>query len=195
MQYPFKNLVFEGGGVKGIAYVGALRKLEERNILGNIERVGGTSAGAINAVLVALGYTIEETQDVLWKLDFNEFMDDSWGYARDARRVLKEYGWHKGDFFRDWMGKVVKKKTGNPHSTFHDLAKDDKFHDLYLVGTNLSTGFSEVFSCEHTARMLMPPFLRRAQPMPVFSRTLRKSRYHRSRSARGVLGRAPHSPQ
>ena len=25
MKYPFKNLVFEGGGVKGIAYVGAMK--------------------------------------------------------------------------------------------------------------------------------------------------------------------------
>jgi NTE family protein len=29
MAYHFKNLVFEGGGVKGIAYVGALEVLDE----------------------------------------------------------------------------------------------------------------------------------------------------------------------
>ncbi len=28
MNFPFKNLVFEGGGVKGIAYVGVLEALE-----------------------------------------------------------------------------------------------------------------------------------------------------------------------
>lgn len=28
MNYPFKNLVFEGGGIKGIGYVGALEYLE-----------------------------------------------------------------------------------------------------------------------------------------------------------------------
>jgi len=50
MAYHFKNLVFEGGSVKGIAYVGALRLLEEKGIMGGIRRVGGTSAGAINAV-------------------------------------------------------------------------------------------------------------------------------------------------
>ena len=30
MAYHFKNLVFEGGGVKGIAYVGALEVLDSR---------------------------------------------------------------------------------------------------------------------------------------------------------------------
>ena len=48
-MYPFKNLVFQGGGVKGIAYGGALDVLDKKGILKNIIRVAGTSAGAINA--------------------------------------------------------------------------------------------------------------------------------------------------
>tara|TARA_Y100000815_G_scaffold226384_1_gene214278 strand:+ start:231 stop:413 length:183 start_codon:yes stop_codon:yes gene_type:complete len=52
--YPFRNLVFEGGGVKGIAYSGALAVLEERGILPQIRRVGGASAGAINTGLNVL---------------------------------------------------------------------------------------------------------------------------------------------
>ncbi|SVD03251.1 uncharacterized protein METZ01_LOCUS356105 [marine metagenome] len=46
--YPFRNLVFEGGGVKGIAYSGALAVLEEHGILPQIRRVGGASACGIN---------------------------------------------------------------------------------------------------------------------------------------------------
>ena len=29
-DYPFKNLIFEGGGVKGIAYTGAMEELDKR---------------------------------------------------------------------------------------------------------------------------------------------------------------------
>ena len=61
MEYPFENLIFEGGGVKGIAYVGVFQELQDREIIGNIKRVGGTSAGAINAVLLSLGYSLQET--------------------------------------------------------------------------------------------------------------------------------------
>lgn len=32
MNYPFKNLVFEGGGIKGIGYVGAVEYLENEKI-------------------------------------------------------------------------------------------------------------------------------------------------------------------
>ena len=69
MAYAFKNLIFEGGGVKGIAYVGAIRELENRQIMKNIKRVGGTSAGAINAVLLTLGYTLKDTQKILMELE------------------------------------------------------------------------------------------------------------------------------
>ncbi|MEB8861041.1 patatin-like phospholipase family protein, partial [Bacillus cereus] len=43
MAYPFRNLVFEGGGVKGSAYIGAIRALNEEGILPEIQRFGGTS--------------------------------------------------------------------------------------------------------------------------------------------------------
>ncbi len=79
MTFPFKNLVFEGGGVKGIAFVGAMKVLKKEEILQNINRVGGTSAGSINAVLFAAGFSNQETLNVLNKVDFNNFKDNSWG--------------------------------------------------------------------------------------------------------------------
>ena len=42
----YRNLVMEGGGIRGIAYGGALLELEQQGLLRGIERVGGTSARA-----------------------------------------------------------------------------------------------------------------------------------------------------
>jgi len=149
MDYHFQNLVFEGGGVKGIAYVGAMEVLKEKGILAGIKRVGGTSAGAINAILVALGYTNKEQLTILKKLDFNNFMDDSWGIVRDSERLIKDFGWYKGDFFHEWISDLIKRKLKNSNATFTDL-HEAGLPDLYLYGTNLSTRFGEVFSYEHT---------------------------------------------
>lgn len=99
-KYPFRNLIFEGGGVKGIAYSGALAVLEQRGILRRIKRVGGASAGAINASLLAIGYSLGEIRDILANLDFRNFMDDDWGVLRNAKRLIRDFGWYKGDFFR-----------------------------------------------------------------------------------------------
>jgi len=167
MPYHFRNLVFEGGGVKGIAYVGALQKLEERGILADVVRVGGTSAGAITAILVGLNYSLAETERILRGLDFKMFMDDSWGVVRDSKRLLDEFGWYKGDYFRDWIAGIIRDKTGNSEATFNDL-KEKGFRDLYFVGTNLSTKFSEVFSAEHTPRMVVADAVRISMSIPMF---------------------------
>lgn len=50
--------IFEGGGAKGIAHVGALRALEQADF--HISGFAGTSAGSIVAALAAVGYTSQE---------------------------------------------------------------------------------------------------------------------------------------
>jgi len=181
MKYHFRNLVFEGGGVKGIAYVGAVEVLEKKRILKNVRRVAGTSAGAINALLVGLQFSIPEMREVLWNLDFNSFMDDSWGIVRDGKRLLEEFGWYKGDFFRDWIGNLLERKTGNRHATFGDIQRSSRnFKEIYFLGTNLSTGFSEVFSYEHTPRMCVADAVRISMSIPLFfaaKRSLRGDLY------------------
>ncbi len=94
----FRNLIFEGGGIKGIAYIGALEILSQRGHLDHLTRVGGTSAGAINALILALGYSIREQQLILESTNFKDFMDSSFGFIRNVNRLAHKFGYHKGDF-------------------------------------------------------------------------------------------------
>jgi len=167
MTVQFCNLIFEGGGVKGIAYVGAMQVLQQRGILKNIHRVGGTSAGAINALLFALGFDIPSQRQILESTDFKKFMDDSFGFIRDIRRLDKLFGWFKGDFFSGWIGKLIKEKLRNEKATFQDL-KEKKKPDLYMIGTNLSTGYSEVFSYERQKNMPLAAAVRISMSIPLF---------------------------
>lgn len=173
MDYHFKNLVFEGGGVKGTAYIGAMEVLEAKQILPQIKRVGGTSAGAINAVLIGLGYTVEEMGDLLSSLDFREFQDDTWGLGRDTFRLVKSFGWYKGDAFHAWISdKIAQKMDGNPNATFADIerhkVKRPNLRSLYLVGVNLSTSRTEVFSYETTPDMAIADATRISMSIPLF---------------------------
>ena len=171
-KYHFKNLVFEGGGVKGIAYVGALEKLNERGILQNIERVAGTSAGAMVAVLVGLGYNAKDICDILWSINFQNFMDSSWGYIRDINRLINDYGWYKGDFVRDLMGGDIKDKTGDSETTFGQLQamkeKGKPFKDIHLIGADLSTGYSKVFNADTTPDVKIADAARVSMSIPLF---------------------------
>jgi predicted acylesterase/phospholipase RssA len=64
MQY---DLVFEGGGAKGMVFVGALQELERRGH--TIGRILGTSAGAIMATFTAAGFSVAEMLDALKEKD------------------------------------------------------------------------------------------------------------------------------
>jgi len=70
------NLVLEGGGVKGIGLVGAITEMEEQGYSWNY--IGGTSAGAIVATLLAVGYTGKELYDIITgtQIRFIDIMDD-----------------------------------------------------------------------------------------------------------------------
>jgi len=172
MTVQFRNLVFEGGGVKGIGYIGAMEVLSQRGFLDHIDRVGGASAGAINALIFSLGYDISTQRKILSSTDFKEFMDNSFGYIRDFRRLWFEFGWNKGDFFSEWAGDLIKEKLGNDQATFNDL-KNAGCPDLYVIGTNLSTGYSEVFSWERVPEMPLATALRISMSIPLFFRAKR----------------------
>ena len=154
--------------MKGIAYVGAMEVLDREGILNNIERVAGTSAGAMVAVLVGLKYSAEEVKDVLWHLDFNNFMDKSNFFVGNTTRLLKEYGWYKGDFFRQTMADLIQRKTGNGEITFGELAATKEYREIYLVGANLSTSLSEVFSHKTTPEMKVADAARISMSIPLF---------------------------
>jgi len=171
MDYHFKNLVMEGGGVKGIAYIGALQALDELGVLGNITRVGGTSVGAVNALMLGLGYMPDEMSEVLYNMNFRNFMDDDWGIIRDTHRLINEYGWYKGKFLRDWISKLVERKVGKGEATFadvHAVAPYQGYREMYFTGCNLSTHYCEVFSYEHTPEMCVADAVRISMSIPLF---------------------------
>ncbi|MCP3025711.1 patatin-like phospholipase family protein [Halobacillus sp. A5] len=65
--------VFSGGGVKALAFIGALEVLEEYGY--HLERLAGTSAGAIIASLKAAGYEAEDLKVILDELSFEKLID------------------------------------------------------------------------------------------------------------------------
>ena len=72
VRYPFRNLVFQGGGAKAFAYHGALRVLENERILPHIERVAGVSAGAALAALLSMRLDVDEIVKVYQTFDTDQ---------------------------------------------------------------------------------------------------------------------------
>ncbi len=174
----FKNLVFEGGGVKGIAYAGALTALDQLKILPNIRRVAGTSAGAITAALLAAGADGNYIREAVGGTKFRKFMDDSFGMIRDAKRLLSSFGWYAGDAFSAWIQKQLYALAERPLLTFAQLAamareENARCKELYVVGTNLSTGVPVVFSDETTPDEPIWRAVRISMSIPLFFASVR----------------------
>ena len=118
------DLVFEGGGVKGIALVGALAVLEEQGY--QPQYVAGTSAGAICAALVAAGYKASEVHEIIANLDFNKLRDTAWEddipVFGAPLSLLKDQGIYEGRYLQDLMSDLLKAKN---IVTFRDLVHEE----------------------------------------------------------------------
>src|SRR5690606_18693106 len=128
---------------------------DEAGILSGIARVGGTSAGAITAALLAAGADGTYIEQAVGGTKFRKFMDDSFGVVRDAQRLLSLFGWYAGDAFSAWIQKQMYALTDRPNLTFAELSArasqpGSRCKELFVVGTNLSTGIPVVFSNETT---------------------------------------------
>ncbi len=134
------DCVFSGGGVKAFAFIGALQSLKNNDY--KIERVAGTSAGAIIASLVAAGYSEDEIYLLLNNLQLKQFLDLPYiSKTIPFSKWLLLYfkmGIYKGDRFEKWLFSVLAKKG---IYTFADLS-DEK---LKIIVSDVTLGKLVIF--------------------------------------------------
>ncbi|MBT2643829.1 patatin-like phospholipase family protein [Bacillus sp. ISL-41] len=127
--------VFSGGGIKGLALVGACAAIEERGF--RFKRVAGTSAGSLIAGLLAAGYTSAEMAGILDDLDLKKFLDSRKTIIPSALTkwlfVYWRLGLYKGDELECWIGE---KLAARGLRTFGDLAPDA----LRIIASDLTNG-------------------------------------------------------
>lgn len=161
----YTNLVFEGGGIKVVAYLGALRVLIAHNLLGNFTKFAGSSAGAIVATLLACDASIEYIEKIIGSLDFSKFMDDSWGIFRDFYRMLTSYGIYKGNEILQFFENILADTVGSKDITFAELFNKTK-KTLIITGSNINTCKSEYYSNDTTPNMKVKDALRITVSIP-----------------------------
>ncbi|WP_425420950.1 patatin-like phospholipase family protein [Phaeodactylibacter xiamenensis] len=144
-QSDYENSVFEGAGIRGIAYSGVIKQLEEYGIVDDIRKIGGTSAGAITAMMLSIGYNSEEIYEIISETRFQKFNKGGVGVFGGIHRIKKRYGWYKSERFEKWLEEIIASKTGNPDITFGEL-KERGFKALYVTGTSLNKQELIIFS-------------------------------------------------
>jgi NTE family protein len=162
-----RNLVFEGAGIRGIAYCGVVHELETKNMLQSIEKVGGTSSGAIVALTIALGYSGQDIENIITGTNFQKFNDGNYFFIGGINRTNKYFGWYRGNRFETWLEKIISSKTGNSDITFEELHTKG-FKDLYITGTCLNKQQLIVFSKDTYPRMKVKDAVRISMSIPLY---------------------------
>jgi len=160
------GLIFKGGGIKGLAYVGALEEYVKYENIDTVKYLGGTSsAGSIVATLLASNHTLKEINDILYSVDWNQLKDESFGYIRNTIRLFTKYGYHKGNYFEKFINKVLFNKYNLENMTFKQLFETTKKY-LKMVGTNVTTGETIHMDYIHTPNMSVAKAVRISSTIP-----------------------------
>ena len=120
MIHP-KWYVFAGGGMHGIAFVGALTVLEQHyRKTGGWRPHGyvGVSVGSLTALLLALGYTLDELRDVVFNMDYSALQNVNEDTLVDA---LENCGIDDGSGLRAFVEKLLTSRGLGAGASFADL--------------------------------------------------------------------------
>lgn len=117
------GLVLSGGGARGLAHLGVIRALEERNLV--IDLIGGTSMGALIGSLVAVGYRFDHMMEVMGEM----FRDNNY---------LNDYS----------LSRISLIRANKIKQRIEDVLGEVQIQDLpipfYSMTTNLSEGSQNI---------------------------------------------------
>jgi len=127
------DLVFEGGGIKGLAFVGSVCCLEDHGY--EFERCAGTSSGSIISALVSVGYTGKELKEIILNTDFNKFIEnDKYNTLESTFRLMSKNGIYNNSYVYDWITELLSKKN---KLKFKDVFLDNKSR-LKIIASDIT---------------------------------------------------------
>ena len=127
------DAVFEGGGVKGIAFAGAIAAAEKDAGVEEWVNLAGTSAGSIVSALLVTGYDGAGLQKILADAKYPRFADTGFGgkwLGGLFSALFRRRGMAPGRYFKEWMSEQLAasplaRELGKTELTFADVRRRD----------------------------------------------------------------------
>ena len=126
-----KNLVLGGCQLKGLAYIGVIKYLEELDLIKDIVNVCGVSSGSIFALALCLGFTSYELEQISMRLSIDDLKSQE---NKNVFKLFENYGFDDGSQFLKLFKIILEKKTGNPECTFKELKESCNGKNLTIEG-------------------------------------------------------------
>jgi len=129
-----RYLVFSGGAMNGLSYVGVLRMLElvQPKLYERVQGYAGTSIGALVSLLLCIGYTADNMQVVIENFDISTLLSRSTGMFQDYGMVDAQ------STLGAWVASLIENYMGKPDVNFAELYRRTR-QELTVVVTNFTT--------------------------------------------------------
>lgn len=163
MHLP-RIIVLSGGGVKAVAHIGALQRLEAAGTLAAVRTWVGLSAGAITALGVCLGYSLASLHDICDRFDFAALQDPA---PQGFLAFLDNYGIDTGEKLTRFVAALLTVRGFGADLTFAQLAEATK-KELRVVATNMTTGRAVIYSAATTPDARVVDGVRASMSLPFY---------------------------
>ena len=155
------TLVFSGGGAKGLSYIGILKKLEELNIINNINSIAGTSIGAFFGSLIIIGYTSQELVDFVSLFNLSNMKKIS------PTNFFSYFGIDDGNNLEVILEKMFNLKGCHKNITYKELFEKTK-KELIISGVCINEKKCHYFSHKNTPEMSVLKSIRISTSIPLY---------------------------
>jgi predicted acylesterase/phospholipase RssA len=162
---PPRRLVLAGGGIRVVSYVGVLEALQERNLLQSIREFCGVSAGALSALMLALGYSVDFIRRFVLKYDFTNVRSIDPDHVLE---FLDDYGIDTGENLQRLVRVLLKHKGHSPTATFQELADSGRCKRLRVWAADIQFTTPVEFSVTTTPTVQVVTAIHASMAVPLY---------------------------
>jgi NTE family protein len=162
---PPRRIVFSGGGMLGIAHIGALEVLQERDYLKCVREYIGTSVGACIAFALCIGFTLSELRTFVLAFNFTQLQNIDPEFILG---FMESFGIDNGENLEKLFGILLRAKGLSAETTFQELY--EKFPErpaLRIFATEISNLGLKEFSLKETPTVTLKFALRASVAIPM----------------------------
>jgi NTE family protein len=167
MKKKIDTLLFSGGGMKGIAYVGVIKYFEELSksdkVTFDIKEICGVSIGSLFGLLYTIGYTYDELYQKVIDIDFSELRKFK------ISNFISKYGLDNGNKMIDWLTGLMVEKGFTKDTNMRELWLKTRIN-FRVVAADINTYNMAIFDYKNTPNLKVLKAIRMSTCIPfVFS--------------------------
>lgn len=165
MRVPPRRLLFSGGGIRVISYLGVLQVLQEQKYLQHVKEFCGVSAGGLVALMLALGYKMSVIERFCFEYDWSNVRSVD---PDGAFEFLETYGIDDGTNLEKLIHKILYHKGFGPNVTFLDLQSSGRVKKYRIWASDIQNIKPIEFSATATPNFSVTLALRASMCIPLY---------------------------